>query len=199
LRSTYNLPFGPGKMFTMGGGKLADELIGGWVINGIYQFQTGPPIVFTSDIPLQPGMTIQNIKSQPRNTSATTPALVNASSVFVTGNATACTYVAGSQPCDGTAFINGQYNAHHYRTLPTTIGSVRADGYNNLDASILKDFPIREGSYFQMRFETFNTLNHAIFASPVISPATSSTFGYITATTANSLPRQIQLGGRLVF
>ena len=195
----YALPFGRGKAFDFGGSRLWDEIAGGYVLNGIYQFQTGPPIVFTSNIPLQPGMTVKNIKSQPRNTSNTNPALVNASSVFATGSQT-CTYVAGAQPCDGSVFFNGQYSSYDYRTLPTTIGSVRADGYNNLDSSILKDFPIHgESSYFQLRFETFNTLNHAIFASPNVSSATSSTFGFITATTANSLPRQIQIGGRLVF
>jgi hypothetical protein len=75
----------------------------------------------------------------------------------------------------------------------------RAVGYNNLDASILKNFPIKgESTYFQLRFETFNTLNHPIFAAPNLTP-TTSTFGYITATTSNSLPRQFQIGGRLVF
>lgn len=195
----YELPFGRGKMFDFGGNRLWNELAGGFVVNGIYQFQTGPPIVFTNNIPLQPGMTVKDIKSEPRNTSATSPALVNASTVFATGNSS-CTYVATTQPCDGSVFFNGQYSGYDYRTLPTTIGSVRADGYNNLDASILKDFPIHgESTYFQLRFESFNALNHAIFASPNVSSATSSTFGYITATTANSEPRQFQIGGRLVF
>ncbi len=195
----YELPFGRGKMFDFGGSRLADELLGGYVLNGIYQFESGPPIVFTSNLVLQPGMTIKDIKSEPRNTSETTPALVNASNVFATGNLS-CTYVASSQPCDGSVFFNGQYSGYDYRTLPTTIGSVRADGYNNLDASVLKDFPIKgEGTYFQLRFETFNTLNHPVFASPNVSSATSSTFGYITSVTSNSQSRQIQLGGRLVF
>lgn len=104
-----------------------NQVIGGWVVNGIYQFETGAPIVFTKDIPLQPGMTVEDIKSRPRNTSPTTPALVNAKGVFVTGNQTSCT-ASGGQPCDGSAFFNGQYPSYHYRTLPTTIGSVRADG-----------------------------------------------------------------------
>ena len=197
--ATYNLPFGRGKKYNFGGSRLADELLGGFVINGVYQFQTGPPIEFSADIPLQPGETIADIKSSPRNTSAVpssgtgNPALNT--SVFVTGSSTTCP-TAGA--CDGTVFINGQYS-NHLRTLPQTISSVRADGFNNLDASILKNFNFTEKSYLQLRFETFNTLNHPVFAAPNVSSATASNFGYITSTYANSLPRQVQLGARIVF
>jgi hypothetical protein len=194
---TYDLPFGRDKMFTLGGGKLADEIAGGWVINAIYQFQTGPPIYFSADIPLQSGMTTQNIQSNPRDTSLTVPAIVNAPSVFVTGSGTTCTVAAG-QPCDGTAFFNGQYT-NHYRTMPQTFGSVRADGFNNMDASILKNIKIINRVNFQLRFETFNTLNHAVFATPAVTSATSSTFGYVSGVPSTAQPRQIQLGGRLVF
>ena len=193
----YELPFGRGKLFSLGGSKLADEIAGGWVLNGIYQFQTGLPINLSADIPFQPGMTVKDIKSSPRNTSPTSPALTNASSVFVTGSGTSCTVAAG-QPCDGTVFFNGQY-ADHYRTMPTTIGSVRSDGYNDLDSSVLKNFHFTEKAYLQLRFETFNTLNHPIFAAPNVSSATASNFGYITGADSGSLPRQVQLGGRIVF
>ncbi len=57
-------------------------------------------------------------------------------------------------------FFNGQY-ADHYRTLPLIMGSVPAAGYNNLDASMLKNFPIScDGSrYLQLRIEAFNALD----------------------------------------
>jgi hypothetical protein len=197
--ATYQLPFGRGKLFSFGGGRLADEILGGWVINGIYQFETGTPINFTGDIPFQPGMTVSDIKSSPRNTSPAgsgNPALTNAPGVFVTGSSSSCT-VATAQACDGTTFFNGQY-VNHYRTLPTTIGSVRQDGFNNLDASVLKDIKFTEKTYLQLRFETFNTLNHPIFGTPSLTP-TSTSFGYITSVFTNSEPRQVQLGGRIVF
>jgi hypothetical protein len=220
---TYDLPFGRGKLFTLGGGKLADEIFGGWVINSIYQFQTGPPIYFSADIPFNPGNGVYNIVSQPRNTSLAngpdgTPAVVNAYQVFATGAGT-CTVVAGSQPCDGTvstynpnavptgsqtkadavaASTNASY-ANHYRTLPQTFGSVRADGFNNMDASILKNFKIVDRVSFQLRFETFDTLNHAFFAAPAVTSATSSSFGYVSAVPSTAQPRQIQLGGRITF
>ena len=198
---TYELPFGRNKMFNFGGSHLMDELLGGFVLNAIYQFQTGPPIFFSADIPLQPGATIASITNQTRNTSPVpatgqtgTPALNTAA--FVTGNASACP--TAPTLCDGTQFINGQYT-FHYRSLPQTISSVRSDGFNNLDASLLKNFHFTEGAYVQLRFETFNTLNHPVFAAPNVSSATASNFGYITAVAANSQPRQIQLGARIVF
>jgi TonB dependent receptor len=193
---TYELPFGQGKMFAFGGSRLWNEMLGGFVLNGIYQFQTGAPIVFSSDIPLQPGVELRQIANSTRNTSAVgsgTPALNTAA--FVTGNSTACPTTGA---CDGSDFINGQYT-FHYRTLPQTLSWVRQDGYNNLDMSMLKNFKFTERSYLQLRFETFNTLNHAIFSAPNVSSATASNFGYITSTTSNSLPRQVQLGGRIVF
>lgn len=195
--ATYDLPFGHGKMFAFGGNRLMNQILGGFVINGVYQFQTGAPVEFSADIPLQPGVTLRQISIQPRNTSATgsgTPAL--STSQFVTGNSTACPASPGV--CDGSQLINGQYY-DHYRTLPQTLSWVRGDGFNNMDASILKNFHFTNSAYLQLRFETFNTLNHPIFAAPNVSSATASNFGYITSTYSNSLPRQVQLGARIVF
>ncbi len=192
--STYNLPFGRGKALTFGGSRLMDEVFGGFVLNAIYQFQTGAPVEFSADIPLEPGDNLRQISIQPRNTSTTSPALNT--SLFVTGNVTSCP--AAPAPCDGSAFINGQYT-FHYRTLPQTLSWVRGDGFNNLDASILKNFNFTEKRYLQLRFETFNTLNHPVFAAPNVSSATASNFGYITGVYANSQPRQVQLGARIVF
>lgn len=195
--ATYALPLGRGQAFSFGGSKLFDELFGGFVINSIYQFQTGAPIEFSTDIPLQPGSTLQSIKVNPRNTSPVksgTPALNT--SAFVTGNQTSCA-TAG---CDlsGQTFFNGQY-FDHYRTLPQTISSVRQDGFNNLDASILKNFNFTEKTYIQIRFETFNTLNHPVFAAPNVSNATAGNFGYVTSVPNTAQPRQVQLGARIVF
>jgi hypothetical protein len=91
---------------------------------------------------------------------------------------------------------------YHYRTFPQTMGWVRSDGFNNMDMSILKDFKFTESARLQLRFETFNTFNHAVFAAANVSSATSGTsgaFGYITSVPTTSQPRQIQLGGRIVF
>jgi len=197
--ATYDLPMGRGKLLSFGDSRLFDQLFGGFVINSIYQFQTGAPIEFSADIPLQPGDTLKSISVKPRDTLPSSygkPALNT--SVFVTGNQTACASATPNCDLSGQTFFNGQY-FDHYRTLPQTISSVRQDGFNNLDASILKNFNFTEGAYLQLRFETFNTLNHPVFAAPSVSSATSGTFGYITAVPSTAQPRQVQLGARIVF
>ena len=196
---TYRLPLGRGQAVNFGDSRLFDEIFGGFVVNGIYQFQTGAPIYFSADIPLQPGATARSIKSSPRNTSVAgsgSPALNT--SDFVTGNLTACPTTTPGCDLSGQTFFNGQYT-FHYRTLPQTISTVRQDGFNNLDASVLKDFHFTRSTYLQLRFETFNTLNHPVFSAPNVSSATASNFGYITGVPSTSQPRQVQLGARIVF
>ena len=196
----YDLPFGRGKMFNFGGSRLMDELLGGYVLNGIYQFQSGAPVFFSGDTPLDPSVTsLRQISINSRNTSSISPQVSTApgsqalsdSAFVLTSAPKTC-----SGTCDGSVNIGGQF-VDHYRTLPTTLSWIRQDGYNNLDASILKNFNFTESSYFQLRFETFNTLNHPTFDPPAVS--STSTFGIVNATSKNSLPRQIQIGGRLVF
>ena len=191
VATTYDIPFGKGRMFGTDS-KLLDLMFGGFRVNGIYTYQTGAPVLFTNDIPLAPGASLSSIAINNRNTkpvpSSTDP--------------------GGAGALSQTPFVLGSANQfqYHVRTLPQTFAGVRQDGINNLDASVLKDFHLTESLLFQLRFETFNTINHPTFGAPnVTSAGTTSTvngqtvspFGYIT-TQANT-PRQVQIGGRIVF
>ena len=65
---TYDLPFGRGKMFGANAPRWVDEIIGGFTVNGVYQFQTGAPVIFTSDLELAPGVSARQITIRPRDT-----------------------------------------------------------------------------------------------------------------------------------
>jgi hypothetical protein len=104
---------------------------------------------------------------------------------------------------NGAAFDTTQFNtvsaqqlSNNVRTFQTYFNNLRADPVNVMDASLLKEFHISERRYFQVRFETFNTLNRPGFGAPTLTP-TSSSFGLITSTVLN--PRNVQVGGRLVW
>jgi len=172
--TTYHLPFGRGGAWNFGGSRVMNEIFGGFIVNAIYTFQTGNPLYFSADIPLAAGVSPRDITLDPRR--------VNEGPALNT---------AAFQTASSQQFV------YHLRTLPQTMAWVRSDGINNLDASVLKDFHFTEKAFLQLRFETFNALNHTAFAAPAISSASSSTFGTITSQ-ANT-PRFVQLGGRIVF
>jgi len=71
-------------------------------------------------------------------------------------------------------------------------------GAINMDASILKDFTIRERTVLQFRVEALNFLNHANFANPDTRQG-SPTFGQIISLVTGNQSRIIQLGLHLKF
>ena len=84
----------------------------------------------------------------------------------------------------------------HIRTFSTTFLNLRSAESTTWTLPVMKQFQIRETMYFQLRMEAFNAVNHPVFGAPVTT-ISSTTFGQITP--QGNLPRQIQLGARLVF
>ena len=75
------------------------------------------------------------------------------------------------------------------------MGAIRGPGLWNLDASIGKEFLLKEKLKFQFRTDLFNSLNHTNLSNPTQN-ITSGTFGRILSTRG---ARVIQLNGRLSF
>jgi len=174
VASSYQLPIGKGRAVDLNS-RWTNALLGGWILNGIYTYQTGAPLVWTNGSTTTIGDYLYfggNIGLNPRQ--------VNGDAFNIADFDT--------KSADQLQF--------HIRTFSTTFPNLRADGINNLDASLLKSFTFTEHSYFQIRFETFNILNHPTFSAPNTTE-TSTSFGLITAQA--NLPRQIQLGARLVW
>lgn len=176
---SYDLPFGRGQMLDLRSG-WANRLFGGWVLNGIYSYQTGAPIAWNA------GDYIYLNQPLDLNNRETGQALVNGKYQPL--------------PAFDTAAFNTnskQQLVYHIRTFSTAFPNLRADGINNLDSSILKDFNVTEGAYLQLRLEAFNIFNHPTFSAPQVSSPSSSSFGVINKQA--NLSRQIQLGARFVW
>jgi hypothetical protein len=171
---SYELPIGRNKAVNLES-RWSNLLLGGWRVNGIYSHQTGAPISWV-------------------NGSTTTPG----DYIYLGGPLKLDNRQVNGPAFDTTQFVtsSSQQLQFHIRTFATTFGDLRLDGINNFDASLLKQFAIREKSYFELRFEAFNVVNHPTFAAPNTTE-TNASFGLITAQ-ANR-PRQIQLGARFVF
>lgn len=73
--------------------------------------------------------------------------------------------------------------------------SLRPDWFRNLDCSLFRKFPVREGVALTLRLEAFNVFNNVAFAAfgNVIN---GPNLGVVTST-ANS-PRQVQAALKLV-
>jgi hypothetical protein len=177
LAAVYALPVGRGKLLNIQP-RWADLALGGWVLTGIYTFQTGQPINWVNGSTTTPGDYIYNggnLALNPRDVASPTATAFNTTD-FVTASASQLQY--------------------HIRTFSTTFPNLRQDGINNFDTSLLKRFNITERMYFQLRLEAFNVINHPTFAAPN-AQATSASFGLITSQ-ANR-PRTLQIGARFVF
>ncbi|SNS99514.1 Carboxypeptidase regulatory-like domain-containing protein [Granulicella rosea] len=79
--------------------------------------------------------------------------------------------------------------------------SIRGPGYTNIDASVVRTFPIYRETALDFRVEYFNVFNHTELGDPALSsPLSSSTsFGTITALAANAGPRIAQFALKYIF
>ena len=68
-------------------------------------------------------------------------------------------------------------------------------GFANTDASIFKEFAIKEGLKVQTRLEVFNITNTPHFANPD-GVITDGTFGQITRV---GQMREVQLAAKIIF
>jgi hypothetical protein len=174
--TTYDLPVGRTRHYRIAL-RWLDAVAGDWAVNGIYTYETGAPIVWSNNSTSTPGDYVfyggpGALSVDPHYTNG--PAFNTA--LFATNST--------------------QTFAYHLRTFSTTFPNLRADGVNQLDASILKRFSISESRYFQVRAEAFNLVNHPAFRAPNVQ-ATNGSFGLVTSQLNRS--RALQFGVRFVF
>jgi hypothetical protein len=178
---SYELPFGKGRRFLTAGGAV-NKLVGGWQINGITSFQTGPPFTLAT-----PGDNASIGSSAQRPNQVGDPyAGIDTSAPYQRRGVDAGTYYFNR-----AAFV-----------LPPlfTLGNVGkntlfAPGTQNWDFSLFKNTGITEKLNSQLHAEFYNILNHPNFGVPnrtINQPTT----GVITSAAA---PRIIQLGLKLIF
>jgi hypothetical protein len=164
LSYVYELPFGRGKKFGSGINGVANQIVGGWQMNGIFTFKQGFPLAIS--VPdLNPFGVGQhaNVVGDYHASHPTYQQWFNTS--------------AFAQPAE---FDLG--NAPRY------FSELRAPHYNDWDIGIEKNFPIEEHTRLQFRVDMFNAFNHTNFYAPNMSFG-AATFGSINATWS---PRLVQ-------
>jgi hypothetical protein len=160
INSVWQLPFGHGKTFLSGVGKVANGFIGGWQLSNIFRWNTGMPIGFY-DAPgvfddarwatnwevQSNGVPLQQISTCP--TRGATPKLFG---------------------CNTKEAYQSFRNAYPGETGPRNL--FRVPGYVTLDFGLGKTFnlsgistKIPEGQTLQFRWEVFNATNTQHFGN----------------------------------
>lgn len=179
---TYQLPLGRGRAFGTEMNRVLDVIVGGWQVNGTYEWQSGEPFLLTA-APLYYPDDPTGIQS-----------LVGKSD----GQ-------GGKYGIDRSAIIAPglvALSAFGFRNVPTTLENVRNQPYSVANLSLTKNFNFSETKRLQIRGEALNAFNHPYFGAGIgLNPGTAgapnAAFGLVT--TQRNNPRDIQIGVKFVF
>lgn len=169
----WDLPFGRGRAIGGGLGGVMNQIVGGWQINGIAQFQTGFPITVrrTGD-PLAVG----------------------------TDGAVRPDVICNPNLPRGEQTLTHFFDTGCFVGPPDRFGNagrstVRGPGTHLWDMAVFKNFPIRERATVQFRSEFFNAFNHPNWNAPGRDLGASG-FGVVSSAQD---PRIIQFGLKVLF
>ncbi|MEW5979482.1 MAG: TonB-dependent receptor [Acidobacteriota bacterium] len=170
LNAVYELPFGRNRRFMPNVHPVANAILGGWQISGIYNFTSGQPLSF-----IVPGATLGNGWNTRAN---------------ISGN------LEVSNPSAERWFNRDVLSAPAPRTYGSSgLNIFDGPGSHIFDTSLSKNFYFMEGKYVQFRWEMFNMPNHVNLNNPTTTIGLSNT-GVITSA---GPARSMQLGLKVVF
>ena len=162
-------------------------LLGGWQFNGVMRAQNGPLISAPSNV---------DIIGDPRQSNPTYGRFMNTCyqntagvNVQSTASAPACDALSPTPAYRQRLAYTTQHNSN--------VINIRQRIHPLVDASLFKQFQIRENTSFEIRGEFFNLFNTPNFGGPGTGIG-SSTFGVVTLTQANDA-RIGQLTARINF
>jgi hypothetical protein len=183
VNSVYELPF-----FAKSGNGVLRGVLGNWIVSGVYLAQSGAPttVAIASDVPGVGTDFIGAASSAPNYsrasvTGASSPNL-SASERTIARWFNTSAFLTTSQMTPGQWGNSGR-------------GVLIGPGFTSLDASLFKDFKIREAKILEFRAESFNLPNHASWTT-VGTTVGTSTFGSVTGA---SVGRVLQFGMKLSF
>ena len=186
----YELPMGKGKALALKG--LADSVLGGWRVNGIYSAYSGTPFTVSA------ANTSLNAPGSSQTADQVGP-LVKTGAVG-----------PGTQYYSISSFRDPNIGrpAGTFRFGTMGRNAVRGPGFQKADLALFKDFRIGEKFVLQFKAEAFNFTNTPRFGNPaanVSAMAVNAATGEVTnpnnfmAITSASDERKFRFGLRLSF
>lgn len=203
LSGIYELPFGRGRTFGTNWTGMKEFLLGGFQLQGIYQFQSGTPLTL-GNVFYNGNLSDLNVRIDGATIGALGTTNVNDNVFLRDLRNTGFYFQDDSMKVNGQLDYNLQRNdprinlAQNIRTLPSRANNLRNQSINMVDISLIKNFAFTERIKLQFRAECINATNRFHFNGPVLN-SRDTNFGRVTNTDTVVLPREYQLGLRLVF
>jgi hypothetical protein len=167
----YELPFGKGRPFMSKAPGILQAIAGGWQFQAIWQGQTGPPlgfgnIIFRGDLHDLVLPSDQRIPERWFNIDA------------------------------GFEKASAKQLASNVRAFPLRLTGLRGDGEDYWNASLRKEFALRERAKLQIRTEWEGAFNHPTFDTPNMAP-TNTLFGQVSSVRGEG--RRVFAAAKLIF
>lgn len=192
VSAIYELPFGKKRRFGSNWNSAVDAFIGGWQMQGVYEWQSGEPLQFGNVYYSGDPSTLRNRlggkDGQGRRYGIDIPAF-DLSGFFING-----VQASANVPGFANNYTSGSTNTLRY--FPLTMSNFRNQRFLKFDVGLSKNFRVGEGKRIQVRVEAINLLNSPYFSGLNLDP-TNAAFG--RANTQRQPPRDIQIGGRFTF
>lgn len=187
LAETWVLPIGRGRAFGKDMNRVLDAFIGGWQVNGTYEWQSGEPFNLTSNLHFAGDL--DTLRSRVGDSTGNGQKYgIDIPAIYNVDGPNAPRLIA--------------LNAFGIRNVPSTLDNLRNQPYSLANLSLTKNFRMGEGKRLQVRAEAINAFNHPYFGAgiglnPGSSTAPNGAFGFVTSQRNN--PRDIQLGAKFTF
>ncbi|MGA8274539.1 MAG: carboxypeptidase-like regulatory domain-containing protein [Candidatus Sulfotelmatobacter sp.] len=196
----YQLPFGRGKHFGSGMGRVADSVIGGWTLSGLWRWSTGYPFSLISP-------------EWATNYDLETPAVPVSSARPKTGSFIVAQSGGGTGPnvfqdpgiTDASTNPNAAINLFRpaYPGEGGLRNGLRGPGTFDIDTTVTKSWAIKESQLVKLSWSMFNVTNSARFDVGTMQLngndqlSASSSFGNFSSTLSN--PRVMEFMLRYIF
>ena len=151
MSGLYQLPFGRGRRFGAAASSAVNAISGDGAISSGYTFHSGAPIAWGNMLYYGGDL---HYDARRVDHTFDTPRFKTASA---------------------------QQLSQNFRYFPSQFNNLRVDATNNLNLRVTVDFALREKLRLQFRAESFNLCNHALFAAPSVTPA-STALGAVSST-----------------
>jgi hypothetical protein len=188
VNGIWELPFGKGRRWGSGANGVVNALVGNWSVSAVWNWQSGRPNLSMGNVYYDGDIT------QLKTDFSGDPA----DPVFDTRGFYFHDAAVQTNGVDDPAKQRADQRirlANNIRTLPSRWDGLRGPRYTNWDMSFVKGLDIGR-MRAQIHIELYNAFNDVFYNNPNLDP-TSTEFGKVSS--QNNLPRNIQIGTKIVF